>query len=209
MLLHSVLRRYTDLPATLSILRSRTITLLDPASWDDSNDRYFLEQYKSKRGLTSVLALCFTQAAETYHHWRVFSSGSSGICVVFRRTALLDAVGTKTGVSCRDLSYVKINSLKKARLSQLDLPYTKRIPFADEQEFRIIFESWDQAVKAKSYRIPLSCIERVVVSPWLNSALYADVKHTLTAIKGCSKLVVTRSTLVGNDRWKKLGAAAR
>jgi len=36
------LRRYTNIPALLYLLRERKITLLDPASWDDKNDFYFL-----------------------------------------------------------------------------------------------------------------------------------------------------------------------
>ncbi len=74
------LRRYTDLPALIYLLNERKITLLDPKSWDDQNDAYFLALYKEKKNLRSVLALCFSQAPETYHHWRVFASGSSGAC---------------------------------------------------------------------------------------------------------------------------------
>ena len=66
-----VLRRYTDLPALLYLLRTRSITLLDPSSWDDKNDSYYLEKYKEKKSLQTVLALCLSTAEETYHHWRV------------------------------------------------------------------------------------------------------------------------------------------
>ena len=59
------LRRYTNLPALLYLLRERKITLLDPASWDDKNDSYFLSLYHQKKQLKSVLALCFTPAFET------------------------------------------------------------------------------------------------------------------------------------------------
>jgi hypothetical protein len=86
------LSRYTDLPALLYLLDKKKITLLDPKSWDDSNDSYYLSQYKEKKKLKSVLALCFSQTAETYHHWRVFSSGPSGVCIVFDREQLLGAL---------------------------------------------------------------------------------------------------------------------
>jgi hypothetical protein len=42
-------------------------------------------------GLKTVLALCFTQATEHYHHWHVFAGGSSGVCIGFDRDALLKA----------------------------------------------------------------------------------------------------------------------
>lgn len=60
------LRRYTDLPALIYLLSERKLTLLDPKSWDDQNDAYYLELYREKKRLSSVLALCFTQASETY-----------------------------------------------------------------------------------------------------------------------------------------------
>jgi hypothetical protein len=59
-------RRYTDLPSLIQILTNRKITLLDPATWDDKNDSFFLSTYKEKKKLKSVLALCFTSASETY-----------------------------------------------------------------------------------------------------------------------------------------------
>ena len=55
------LRRYTDLTALMYLLHKRKITLLDPASWDDKNDSHYLAQYKEKRKLKSVLALCLMQ----------------------------------------------------------------------------------------------------------------------------------------------------
>ncbi|HNC85208.1 MAG TPA: hypothetical protein PK999_19310, partial [Nitrospira sp.] len=63
------LRRYTDIPALTYLLTKQKITLLDPKSWDDSNDSHYLSLYKQRNKLKSLLALCFTQADETYHHW--------------------------------------------------------------------------------------------------------------------------------------------
>ena len=62
------LRCYTNLPALLYLLRERKITLLDPETWDDKNDSHFLSVYREKKSFKCVLALCFTQVSETYHH---------------------------------------------------------------------------------------------------------------------------------------------
>lgn len=70
-----LLCRYTQLPALFYMLSAKKLTLLDPNPWDDKNDSYFLEQYKSKRDLKTVLPLCFSMAPETYHHWSVFAEG--------------------------------------------------------------------------------------------------------------------------------------
>ena len=66
------LRRYTDLPALLHMLAAKQLTLLDPKTWDDQNDSFFMSQYKERKKLKTVLALCFSQTAKTYHHWRSF-----------------------------------------------------------------------------------------------------------------------------------------
>lgn len=66
------LRRYTDLSALFYLLAERKLTLLDPRRLDDKNDYYCLRQYRIKQNIQSVLALCFVQASERYHFWRVF-----------------------------------------------------------------------------------------------------------------------------------------
>jgi hypothetical protein len=71
------LRRYTDLTALIYFLRKRKLTLLDPSSWDDSKDSYYLTLCKEKQKLRSVLALCFTETDERYHCWRIFVPGAS------------------------------------------------------------------------------------------------------------------------------------
>ena len=43
------LRRYTDLTALIYLLRNGKITLLDPETWDDSNDSHYLAVYKKRR----------------------------------------------------------------------------------------------------------------------------------------------------------------
>src|ERR1700754_2480162 len=87
-----ILRRYTNLEATIHLLRSRTITLLNPGSWDDRNDAYFMAEYNRRKNLKTLLALCFANCDETYHHWRVFSHGTDGVCLEFDRGKLLAAL---------------------------------------------------------------------------------------------------------------------
>ena len=84
-----ILRRFTNLAATIHMLRTRTITLLDPGTWDDKNDAFFMAQYKRQKDLKALLALCFADCPETYHHWRVFSHGADGVRVEFDKALLL------------------------------------------------------------------------------------------------------------------------
>ena len=56
------LKRYTELPYLLYALRTKKLTLMNPAAWEDRNDAYFLMRYQERQDCGSVLALCFTRA---------------------------------------------------------------------------------------------------------------------------------------------------
>jgi hypothetical protein len=205
----ALLRRYTDLPGLIFLLRERKITLLDPQSWDDRNDSYYLALYKQKKGLGSVLALCFTQAPETYHHWRVFANGASGVCITFNRAEVLEAVKQQPGVRTRNVKYLTLPEIRNETLRTRDLPFLKRYAFEHEDEFRMIYESTARDIPYLNIPAPLLCIDRITLSPWIPKALSGQVKETLRSIKGCSDLKIVRSTLISNEEWKTLGESAR
>jgi len=113
----AILLRHSDLPPLLHLLKTKKLTLLSPKSWDDRNDSYYIEVYRKKMELKSVLALCFTEASETYHHWRVFSPGSSGICLVFDKTILLSTLNGNSGIRSGKVIYKKIRSFEPQGLT--------------------------------------------------------------------------------------------
>lgn len=203
------LRRYTNIPALLYLLRERKITLLDPASWDDKNDSYFLVLYREKKNLQSILALCFTPAFETYHHWRVFAEGSSGLCISFNQDSLLKAVKKQVGVTAKSVRYLTLPDIRGMKMNARSLPFLKRSAFEDEREFRIIYESPTEKYSTIDLAIPLTCIERITLSPWIPSTLSDHVKSTIKEIGGCSAVKVYRSTLISNENWKALGESAK
>jgi hypothetical protein len=202
------LRRYVDLPALIYLLSERKITFLDPQSWDDSNDAYYLGLYQKKKNLKCVLAVCFTQTTETYHHWRVFAGGSSGVCIRFIRPDLINAVKNRPGLKAKSVRYLTLPEIRDMRMKTRELPFLKRYPFEQEKEFRIIYESRSKILGNLDVAIPLSCIHRITVSPWMHYSLFRHVKRTIRSIKGCNTLEVVRSTLIGNQQWKKLGERA-
>jgi hypothetical protein len=155
----------------------------------------------------TVLALCFTQASETYHHWRIFAGGSGGACITFKRRELLSALKKQSGVRTGSVEYRKLKDIHRKAPPVERLPFLKRYPFEDEREFRIIYES---SVK-ESYHdvaIPTSCIDKVTLSPWLNQTLFAELRKTLESIRDCGDMRISRSTLTSNEEWKALGEAA-
>lgn len=199
------LKRYTDIPALAYLLSERKITLLDPRSWDDQNDSYYLSVYKRKKSLKTVLALCFTQAPETYHHWKVFAGNNSGVCIYFNRAELREALKKKKGVRIRQVEYRTRSQNRLTRPSVKLLPFLKRSAFGDEDEIRVTYESKTQRLPTLDIAIPLSCIEKVVLSPWAHSNMENPIRKMLKSIDGCHNIGFYRSSLISNDEWKSMG----
>lgn len=203
------LRRFTDLTALIYLLRKRKITLLDPASWEDSNDSHYLTLYKEKRNLKSILALCFTESDERYHYWRVFAVGAGGVCVRFNRAELLGAVESHAGTRMKSVTYLTLDEIRGKKLKTAELPFLKRHAFEHECEFRMIYESKTRKLRTLDIPIPLSCVDKITLSPWMHPGLSSYVKEVLRSVDGCSHLSIVRSTLIGNEEWKTLGEEAK
>lgn len=205
----SSFRRYTNLAATIHLLCKKEITLLNPATWDDKNDAYFMAEYKRLKDAKTVLALCFAERSETYHHWRVFSNGSDGVCIEFDKEKLLTTFSADPQVRLGPVEYKRIDALqRRSNLAANDLPFLKRLPYVDEGEFRVVFCSGTEALEFRPYKIRIGWIKRVTLSPWMSKALSASVKTTLNSIPGCSELSISRSTVIENEKWKEVTARA-
>lgn len=197
-----VLRRYTSLPGAIHVLRNKCLTLLNPEYWDDRNDAFFVARFKEVTKAKSVLALCFAQQRETYHHWRIFA-GNDGVCIEFNKSKLLTALVRDPTIRHREVSYMQVSEIGGARIASKDLPFLKRYPYEDEREFRLLHVSADKETEFHSVSIPLSCILRITLSPWMARPLAATVKDMLKQIKGCAEKEIYQSTLIENDKWKK------
>lgn len=207
------LYRYTSLPALFYILTNQKLTLLPYSLWDDKNDSYFLNQYKDKLELKTVLALCFSTKPQTYHHWRVFAHGPAGVCITFDRQAIIDAIKEQEKklqngemLFGREVTYMstKTNSLKTE-----ELPFIKRKAFQDEKEWRILYQfecKETECNRKETYDIciPISSIIHVTLSPWLPNALQQPLKDIIKKIDQCNKLVIFSSTILNNEKWRKL-----
>lgn len=201
------LRRYTDLPALLRVLTDKQLTLLDPKTWDDRNDSYFMSLYKEKKKLKTVLGLCFSQSPETYHHWRVFSNGPAGVCIVFDRQAILKAMDVP-GISTSTVNYLTLPKAKSKTLTVDELPFVKRYGFKPENEFRAMYTS--NRVEKFSVDVPITidCVRSISLSPWMHASLSKATISAIRKIDDCERLKISRSTLISNEQWKALGQAA-
>lgn len=205
------LRRYTNLVAAIQILRTRKITLLNPQLWDDRNDAYGMSRYAEVRGAKSVLALCFAEQHETYHHWKVFSPGADGVCIEFDRDGLMETVRGKPGIRSGLVKYREIQQLRDKPLRVEQLPFVKRFPYRDEKEFRIVYTDMKNMLDLKDFEFNLASIRRINLSPWTPKVLAESVKATIKSIEGCDAIPLSRSTLVDYDQWKKclMGAVSK
>lgn len=198
-----ILNRYTCLPVALDVLAKKRLTLLPPDLWDDRNDAYYLERYRQARDFSCVLAICFSQCAETFHHWRVFSHGFSGVCIEFDKASLLKSLVDQKGFRTGEVVYRLIKTVRRSNLGPQQWPFLKRKPYKDEREFRIVFESKAETARAKHVDIDLASIRKVTLSPWLPGPVADSVMDIVKRIDGCDRLSVNRSSLIDNDDWKK------
>jgi hypothetical protein len=199
------LRRYCNLPSLIHLLTTKSLTFLDPESWDDKNDSLFMRLYKEKKELDTLLAVCFSQETETYHHWSVFASGSSGVCISFRKQELLQELDQYEGIRGQKVSYITLNDLGETPKKVSNLPFMKRAPFKPESEFRVIFEEQGKQRSYLNIDIPVSCIDRVYLSPWMPRAVADSVNSALKGLDEEGDIEIVRSTLIENDRWAKFG----
>ncbi len=196
------LKRYTNLAATIHIIRNKVLTLLNPDSWDDKNDAYYMKKYVEVKKLKNVFALCLTNQTETYHHWSIFAPNMDGICIEFKKDKLV-SIMEANDVICGDINYEKIVDIENDPPDPDELPFLKRLPYEDEQEFRLVYPSSSRGF-AHDVKIDLSCIDRINISPWMPKALSDSVKETLKLIPNWNgEIKLNRSTLVDSERWKR------
>jgi hypothetical protein len=147
-----------------------------------------MSEYKRLKKAKSVLALCFAEQNERYHHWRVFAPGSDGVCIEFDKEKLIDSLKTDKNFRSKKIDYKYIKNMKENEFSIDDLPFIKRRQFEDEKEFRFIYTSKEDKIEIKSYNIKINSIIKITLSPWASQALCDPIKRTLKKIDGCGKI---------------------
>jgi hypothetical protein len=204
--LEKFVRRYTSVPAVIDILRRKELPLLDPQSWDDRNDRYFMSLYKDGGSINGLYGLCAATCSETYHHWRVFTNAAEGACIEIKRTALEHQLKQIEGVRYGEIDYLKLEEVEKLWSNdRARLPFIKRIGFSPEDEYRIIAETSEAQATSISIDFPTRLINRICLNPWMPKSIAESIVQSLREIEGCSKLTISKSYLTDSARWKRAG----
>ena len=192
------LNRFTTLPFLIELLETKKIALLSPNTWADHNDTDILLEYKSKRNIAGLLALCFTDQSETIHHWTAFSSSESGCCIEFKKKSLLEILAKDKRIKYRKVNYPTIPNGGKVDIE--DIPFTKRYPYSCEQEYRIIIEL-DKDALVHHIQIPLDTISKITLGPRLPTSTFNAIKKVLESLIGEVRIEINHSTLFKNDDW--------
>ncbi len=198
----SYLRRYTSLPILLDILSNKRLTLLDPAVWEDKNDSYFIQLYKENLGYKTVLALCFSEASETYHHWKIYSGNSSGVCIEFKKNKLIEDFESLDGITHGKVLYKKAGDLMRKSPPLNQLPFFKRYVFRDEREYRFIYNNSKKEETSIEVPISLDCISKITINPWLHESTFKSVKNIILKIEGCDSINIVQTKLLNLWIWK-------
>lgn len=192
-------RRYTSVASVLHVLVKNEITLLSPEKWDDQNDRVCMEEYKRRMSAETVLALCLTEATETYHHWKTFTNGEDGACIYFHRRPFEEAIGKQASVRFEKVNYRKLNETELFVCKE-NLPFLKFPAYAAEKEWRIVFHGCEDN-KMKSIPVPRECFYKISLNPWMPLALVNTVSDVVRKISGFEDLPVDASKIRKNEKW--------
>jgi len=195
------LYRYTTLAVLIDLLENSKLVLLDPSlSWEDKNDTLIIEAYKEKAKIESLFALCFTHRSETIHHWKTFAGGSGGCCIQFNADKLFEVLDKIPEIRHGVVEYHKINEAHPAEMDLKKIPFTKRIPYQFEREYRIIWEG-KCISKTFSVEIDLGMIQKITFSQQMPEAVFDSVKSFLQRSFPELKRRINRSTIYENKVW--------
>lgn len=197
----SKLNRFTKLPFLLDLIVRKQLTLLNPEIWEDYNDRKTVKLYQQLKKAAAIYALCLTHKSETVHHWMAFSAGPSGCCIQFdykKLTALLK----QKSIYHRETVYAKLADLNKySKKNSHIIPFVKRIPFSNENEYRIIALSTEPQQPSFDIPITLDVITKITLSNKLSKNTFESIKATICCVEPSLKNRIVRSTLFENTRW--------
>ncbi|WP_145975068.1 DUF2971 domain-containing protein [Cereibacter sphaeroides] len=202
------IRRYMTIASLIDVLRQKKLALLNPDSWDDRNDRLFMQKYKDYKGAAGLYGMCAALRGETYHHWKIFGGGASGACLVLDRKTLeiyFNELQKQRGKRVRygEVSYLTLEKVKALTPHHIDnLPFFKRYGFRAEREYRVIIETDSAQESAIFIDFPLEAIKAIRLNPWLYDSQVTSLKDTIRDLPGCTRLKVMPSKLINSATWR-------
>jgi hypothetical protein len=191
------LNRFISINRMFDIVSKQEIKMSNPKYWEDKNDVSILDMYKKKRGFKTLYTVCFLSEGETIYHWSVFSERTNVCCVEFDAKKLISSI-PKDGCFRHDnMNYIQIKNLERELKNVDDLPFSKRYPYRNESEYRIIFQN-KMEVDEKIIQIERSMISKITINWQLSDKIFELIKNE---IESKYKIEVNRSTIIRNEKW--------
>lgn len=106
------------------------------------------------------------------------------------------------------LEYRDFSAARQQPLPLERFPFVKRAAFGDEREVRVLYESATHACDLLDLPMPLDCVARIALSPWLPRGLVESTAPLLRGIDGCAELEVLRSSIISSEEWKNIARQA-
>ncbi len=182
------------------MLKRRRLVLLEPTSWEDKNDSEIMAEYKRRKGVKRLFALCFSHGDETIHHWKAFADGTSGCCIEFDMREFKALMRKHPDVRHGPVNYKTLQEIRDRSIRTKDIPFTKRWPYRCEDEYRIIWEG-DCSDTFYEIEFDLRMINKITISQRMPKQVYATIKEYLREVFDDPEKKINRSTLFENRVW--------
>lgn len=195
------LNRFTTLPFVIDLLKRRKLSLVNPAFWEDYNDRATVEMYRKITKANAIYALCLTYENETIHHWNAFAGGTAGCCIEISPKKLFASLAKVPEIIHGKAEYLRINDLKSKKLQPHQYPFVKREPFKPENEYRLIAVSEAPQQPTFDVDIDLGIIRRITINNKMPEIIFESTKQNLLQLAPELNKKIFHSTLYNNARW--------
>jgi hypothetical protein len=146
--------------------------------------------------------MCFTQTSDRFHFWKVYASGSWGVRLEFDKKLLLNSTSDNQYIRHGEVNYLKINELRHQHLDVESLPFIKRWPYNDENEYRLFVEHHKGEEAVNRIGIDLSSLKRITLSPFATDDHQKLMREQLRLSLGQLDVRISNSTLLNNGPWK-------
>jgi len=186
----------------LDLLTRKKIFLIDPSTWEDRNDAEIILEYKRRKKIPKLFALCFCIGDETVHHWKTYADGISGCCIEFDEKKLLACFRSIKGVRWGDVIYKTIDAVENSTIELDRIPFIKRWPYRFEKEFRILWEG-KTSRNTIDLDIDLNSINKITLSQRMPADVYSSIEELLRGKINDPSIEINKSTLYENSRWIK------
>lgn len=175
----------------------------DGNNWSDKNDSELLKIYKKHSG-KDVRVACLMGEDETIYHWQAFANNSCAqevCCIEFDKDKLLELYQDCDGYICAAVDYKSIEDVVFDNPKKL--LFTKRLPYRNEMEFRIVCECDDTNQPLPKLDIVQfrEAITKITLSGGLSFEEYCQRKNSLMDKYSFQSDQINQSTVERNPFW--------